>query len=88
MAQHSATAGDLYKAKLITDDDLRSAVDAFMGDPAVASHVFPGGYHLDVAKALSANEWTRAQFRSPGASLVMRRVAVRTAILLARPEKP
>ena len=88
MAERATTAGDLYKAKLITDADLRSAVDAFMGDPAVASHVFPGGYWVDVAKAVSANEWTRAQLSSPGASLVMKRVAVRTAILLARSEKP
>ena len=79
--------GDLNKAKVTSDGDLRSAVDVFMTDPAKASHAFPGGYHLDVAKAVSANEWTRAQIRSPGASLVMKRVAVRTAILLTRPEK-
>lgn len=87
MTESTTTVGDLYEAKLITDADLRSAVDAFMDDPEIASHVFPGGCRVDVAKAVRANEWTSAQFRSPVATEALKRVAVRTAILLARPEK-
>jgi hypothetical protein len=81
------TAGDLYKARLITDGEFQSAVDAYFVDPAMASYVFANGYHIDVVKAVSANEWARGQLRSARVSPLLKRIAVRTAIMLAQPAK-
>lgn len=81
------TAGDLYKAKLITVEELQSVIDAFMADLKMAPHVFASGYQGDVVKAVSANELTRGQLRPARVSLLLKYIAVRTAILLAWPEK-
>ena len=88
MADYPMTAGVLYKATLITDAELQVVVDAFLADPAMASHVFASGYQVDVVKAVNANEWARGQLRSVRVSPLLKRIAVRTAILLARAEKP
>jgi hypothetical protein len=88
MAENPTTVGDLYRAGGITDADLRSAAIAYLADPLMKAHVFPSGYCLDIGAAVQSNEWALAQYRSPATNAVMKRVAVRTAIMMARPEKP
>jgi len=83
----SPTTGDLYSAKTITYRDLESAIEAyFTGSPIFR---FPGGdgYELDVAAAVLANPFARYIQRRSDVTVDMKRAAVRTAILLARPEK-
>jgi hypothetical protein len=72
---------------VILEADVVAAVDAFMTDPTMASHVFVSGYQIDVVKAVSASEWARGQLRSTRVSPLLKRIAVRTAILLARTAK-
>lgn len=88
MAEKHPTIGDLYLAGDITTADLQSAVIAFMANQLMGAHLFPKGYRVDIGAAVRSNEWAFAQYRSPKSTSVMKRVAVRTAILLARPEKP
>lgn len=87
MAEKHPTIGDLYLAGGVTTAELQSAVIAFMTDPLMGAYVFPEGYLVDIGAAVRSNEWAFAQYRSPKSTSVMKRVAVRTAILLARPER-
>ena len=48
----SSTTGDLYKAKAITEEDMRAAVDAYMADPTTSLFVMGDGYGLDLAEAV------------------------------------
>jgi hypothetical protein len=84
----NATTGELYKAKAILESDVVAAVDAFMADPTTTLFVFGDGYRLDLAAAVRSHAWADATVRSTEATAHLKRVAVRTAILLGRPEKP
>ncbi|GEP04011.1 hypothetical protein [Methylobacterium oxalidis] len=81
------TVGDLFKAKAVTDDDVRAAVETYMADPATTLFVMGEGYGLDLAEAVQAHEWAKVMTANPNATEHLKRAAVRTAILLARPEK-
>lgn len=82
------TTGELYKVKAILEDEVVAAVDVFMRDPTVSLFRFNDGHTLDVAAAVKAHPWAKATVASQEASEHLRRAAVRTAILLARPVKP
>ncbi|GEP07405.1 hypothetical protein [Methylobacterium oxalidis] len=81
------TIGELFKAKAITDDDVRAAVDAYMVDPSATLFVMGDGHGLNLAEAVQSHEWAKAAVEHPTAIDRLKRAAVRTAILLARPEK-
>ncbi|POR42688.1 hypothetical protein [Methylobacterium sp. V23] len=81
------TTGDLYKAKAILDADVVAAVEAFMADPTTTAFLFSDGYRIDLAEAVSSHEWAKVTVANRDATEHLKRVAVRTAILLARPEK-
>lgn len=82
------TTGELYKAKAILEADVVAAVDAFMADPTTTLFVFGDGYRINLAQAVRSHEWADATVRNAEVTAHLKRVAVRTAILLARPEKP
>jgi hypothetical protein len=68
-------------------DDLDGAVDAFLEGPQAHVIISSEGRSIDVAAVVRADGFASRAVASPGASLSHRRMAVRTAILLARPEK-
>lgn len=86
MAEHPTT-GELYKAKTLIDEDIVAAVDAFMADHTTTAFLFGDGYRIDLAEAVRLHEWASVTFGTKDASEHLKRAAVRTAILLARPEK-
>jgi hypothetical protein len=81
------TTGELYKAKAILEADVVAAVDAFMADPTTTLFVFGDGYRLDLAAAVRSHPWAATTISTAEATEHLKRAAVRTAILLARPEK-
>lgn len=81
------TTGELYKAKAILEADVDAAVDAFMADPTTTAFLFGDGYRIDLVEAVRLHEWASVTAANEGATEHLKRVAVRTAILLARPEK-
>lgn len=87
MAENPTTS-ELYKAKAILDANVAAAVDVFMADPMTTLFVFGDGYRLDLAAAVRSHTWAAATVSSAEATDHLKRAAVRTAILLARPEKP
>jgi hypothetical protein len=58
-----------------------------MRDPTVGLFRFDDGHGLDVADAVKAHPWAKEIGANQEATENLRRAAVRTAILLAWPEK-
>jgi len=87
MAESPPTTGELFKAKAITEEDVVAAVDAYMADPTTTLFVMGEGYGLDLAEAVRTHEWAFVTVSHSTATDHLKRAAVRTAILLARPEK-
>ena len=81
------TTGELYKAKALTEADIVAAVDAFMADPTTTAFLFGEGFSIDLAEAVRAHELASVTVGTKDATEHLKRLAVRTAILLARPEK-
>ena len=81
------TTGELYKAKALIEDDVAAAVDAFMAAPSTTDFLFGDGYRIDLAEAVRSHEWASVTVDNKDATEHLKRVAVRTAILLARPGK-
>ena len=81
------TTGELYKAKAVTEADIVTAVDAFMADPTTTAFLFGEGFSIDLAEAVRSHEWASVTVGTKDATEHLKRLAVRTAILLARPEK-
>ncbi|KQP10119.1 hypothetical protein ASF28_02880 [Methylobacterium sp. Leaf99] len=86
MANAPQTTGELFKAKAVTETDIAAAVDAFMADPSKSTFLFGEGYRIDLAEAVRAHEWASVTAVNKDATDHLKRAAVRTAILLARPE--
>ncbi|KQO69773.1 hypothetical protein [Methylobacterium sp. Leaf89] len=87
MADSRATIGELYKAKAILKADVAAAVDAYMADPTTTLFLFGDGYRIDLAGAVEGSRFASLVVKDVHAADHHKRVAVRTAILLARPEK-
>ncbi|CAO4184610.1 hypothetical protein [Methylorubrum extorquens] len=87
MADSNSTLGELFKANVVTHDDLNALVDAVL-DGRMEERVDLGeGYTLDVAAAVNANAFATAVLRDKTSTTGARRTAARTAILLARAQK-
>lgn len=87
MAGQNPTIGELFKAKAVTEADVAAAVDAFMADPTTTSFRLGEGQVVDLAAAVAIQAWATREMANPDAAIHLKRHAVRTAILLARPEK-
>lgn len=81
------TTGELYKAKAILEADVVAAVEAFMTDQNTTAFLFGDGYQIDLAEAVRSHAWASVTLGTKDATEHLKRVAVRTPILLARPEK-
>ncbi len=87
MASTNPTIGELFKAKAVTEADVAAAVDAFMADPTTTLFMLGEGYGVDLAAAVATQAWATREMANPEATEHLKRHAVRTAILLARPDK-
>jgi len=87
MPNPNPTVGELFKAKVVTHDDLNALVDAVL-EGRVEERVELGeGYTVDVAAAVKANAFAATALRDKTSTTGARRTAVRTTILLARAHK-
>jgi hypothetical protein len=87
MTDAPKTTSELFKAKAVSDADIAAAVGAFMADQNTSAFLFGEGYRIDLAEAVRAHEWASVTTANKDATDHLKRAAVRTAILLARPEK-
>jgi hypothetical protein len=78
------TLGDLYKAKRLTDDDLTAAVAGYLADPTPGQSEIAEGVRLDIGAAVLESPYATEILAREGAPEAQRRMAVRTAILLAK----
>ena len=81
------TTGELSKAKAILDDEVNVAVDAYLATSDMGPFPIAKGYHINIAAAVQAGEFARRTMASGETTDHLKRAAVRTAILLARPTK-
>jgi len=81
------TISELVKQGAILAADVHEAADAFLTDPTMTVAALTAGYVINVAAAVRRDRLARAILRSPTTAWPARQAAVRTAILLARPEK-
>ena len=79
------TIGALVRSGVITDAQVEAAASAYLAEPAAGLCEIAPGIFLDVAAAVEENQWARIFVTALGFSLEQRRMAVATAILLARP---
>ncbi|OHV16422.1 hypothetical protein BK022_12380 [Methylorubrum extorquens] len=87
MAGSSPTVGELFKARVVTHDDLNTLIDAVLDGRMEERAELAEGYTLDVAAAVKANAFATAVLRDKTSTTGARRTAARTAILLARAQK-
>ena len=83
----SPTTSKLLEAGAISEDDVWQAVETFITDPATGMVHLGSGYSLDLHAAIEASVLAKDLLSKPDADDHLKRAAVRTAILLARPEK-
>ncbi|CAO4134687.1 hypothetical protein [Methylorubrum extorquens] len=83
MSDNSPTVGELFKANVVTHDDLNALIDAVLAGRMNVQEELAEGYTLDVAAAVKANAFATAVLRDKTSSTGARRTAARTAILLA-----
>ncbi|ACA16341.1 hypothetical protein M446_1859 [Methylobacterium sp. 4-46] len=79
------TIEQLYKSKRVTDEQLDAAVTNFLNDPEPGARPLAEGIAIDVCAIMAANPHAREVLAARNSSEAQMRVAVRTAILLARP---
>lgn len=87
MADQSPATGDLVKAKALTADDLELLVTTYLAAPSAALLPFGPEHRISVEAAIDAHPQAAKALNDPGAGDAWRRTMLRTAILLARPEK-
>lgn len=68
-------------------DDLDGAVAAFLQNPEARVIISSAGRSIDVGALVRADDFASRAIASLNAKEAYRKMAVRTAILLARPEK-
>jgi hypothetical protein len=79
------TIEHLYKLKLVTDEQLDAAVIDFLNDPTPGARPLAEGILIDTCAIMAANPYAREVLAASDTSEAQMRMAVRTAILLARP---
>ena len=82
---HDQTLWDLITTERIPIDNLVAAVDAYLADPTTRSHPLGSGYTIDLAEAVAAHQRIRSATARANPDKLSRRMAVRSALLLARP---
>ncbi|WP_336492012.1 hypothetical protein [Methylobacterium nigriterrae] len=81
------TIGALVTSGAIDRVEITAAVDAVLADPSTKTYVLGERFSLDLFAAVAAHPFAVKTLKRMNAGLAARRTAVRTAIMLARPEK-
>ncbi len=81
------TTDDLVLQGVVSNDEVDEAVAAFLGPQAATRFHFQTGYWLDIQEAVASHPFAKATISGGSAKPARKRGVVRTAILLARPEK-
>lgn len=81
------TIGALRKAGAITDAEVEAAVDAYLDYSDTTGFRIAQDYRLDLAAAVKAHPPSAVALTDPDRTDKFKRSMIRTAILLARPEK-
>jgi hypothetical protein len=87
MVESSPTTGELLETEIVTEDDLWRAAEAYLIDPETTLVLIGADYRLNLQAAIDASVLAKDLLSRPDADDHLKRAAVRTAILLARPEK-
>lgn len=87
MPDPSPTVSELLKAKVVTDEQVNAAVEAYLADPGVAERWLAGRYLVDITEAIVAHPFARAALSGAAPSHYRIRSAARSAILKARAQK-
>ena len=87
MPDPNPTVGELFKANVVTHDDVNALINAVLDGRMEEQTDLGEGYALNVAAAVKANAFATAVLRDKTSTKGARRIAVRTAILLARAQK-
>ncbi|MER2265278.1 hypothetical protein [Methylobacterium oxalidis] len=80
------TISELFKAKEIAEDEIDVAITDYVAGASDEVVVFADTYKVNVAAAVEAVPQLRDRAHNPDASEFLKRIAVRTALMLARPE--
>jgi len=67
---------------------VNAADEVYLTDPGIAGHPIADGCSLDLVSAVAGHGWASQIVVNPESSPGLKRGAVRTAILLARAQKP
>jgi len=81
------TIGELFRAKAISEEEIDTAVTSCVTSSPKEGFLFAGAYTVNLAAAVHALPQARERLSDPGASEFLKHSAVRTAIMLARPEQ-
>ncbi|ACA18336.1 hypothetical protein M446_3970 [Methylobacterium sp. 4-46] len=87
MKSDICTISDLYEFKRVTDEQLDAAVTNFLNDPKPGARPLAEGIAIDVCAVIAANPHAREVLAARASSEAEMRMAVRTAIMLARPAR-
>lgn len=80
------TIGDLFRLKLVSRDELQAVVDGYIADPRPGWREIAGGIGIDIAAAVNADPHTKQLMRWSDVPLATREMALKTAILMAKPQ--
>ena len=81
------TVTNLLVRGLISNADISAAVEAYLSDPETKAYPLGDQFALDLSAAVAAHPFTAKTLKHRKAGLSARRAAVRTALMLACPEK-
>ncbi|ACL61196.1 hypothetical protein Mnod_6414 [Methylobacterium nodulans ORS 2060] len=81
------TVGELYKLKHVTDEQIDAVVRDDLNDPTPGMRLIAEGIALDFAAVVLAHPYAREVLARENAPEAQQRIAVRTAIRLARPAR-
>ena len=80
-----ATLWDLVTTECIAIEAVGAAVDVYLAEPTTQAHPIGPDHILDLAAAVAAHASAPATMIDSEANEPSRRIAVRTALLMARP---
>jgi hypothetical protein len=86
MAENLTISSLLARGK-ISNSDIAAAVEAYLSDPETTAYPLGDQFSLDLSAAVAAHPFTAKTLRHGKAGVSARRAAVRTALMLAKPEK-
>jgi hypothetical protein len=86
MAENLTISSLLARGK-ISNADITAAVEAYLSDPETTAYPLGDQFWLDLSAAVAAHPFTVKTLKQGKAGVSARRAAVRTALMLAKPEK-